>query len=151
MENKIPKDTLRETVGDDRVGLSVSLPRHLVLLLAAKAAEIDATLSGLLKLMVDKYYEKEKGVDKRTVAKGLLSMKCFEKDFNELVKNLDLQPEDFPAVPKSKYTQHPEDVEKKRAEFTKANEDRIALLERGLSQIQTELKNIKSPEKEPPG
>ena len=151
MENKIPKETLRGTVGDDRVGLSVSLPRHLVLLLAAKAAEIDATLSGLLKLMVDKYYEKEKAVDKRAVAKGLLSMKCFEKDFHELVKKLDLQPEDFPAVPNSKYTQHPEDTEKRHAEFTKLNEERIAQLEQQLSLMQSELKNIKSPEKEPPG
>ena len=50
------RETLREAAGDERIGLSVSLPRHLVLLLSAKAAQIDASLSGLLKLVLDKYY-----------------------------------------------------------------------------------------------
>jgi len=151
MQGKITREALREAAGDERVGLSVSLPRHLVLLLAAKAAEIDASLSGLLKLVLDKYYEKEKTVDARAIAKGIFSMKVLEKDIIPLTKALDLQPEDFPRVPHSKFTLHPDHQQKRQEEFDQLNHDRIALLERGLSQIQTELQNIKSPEKEPPG
>lgn len=145
MQGKIMRETLREAAGDERVGLSVSLPRHLVLLLAAKAAEIDASLSGLLKLVLDKYYEKEKTVDARAVAKGILSMKILEKDLIQLTKALDLQPEDFPRVSHSDSTLHPDHAEKRKEEFEKANQDRIAMLERQLSQLQTELKDIKSP------
>jgi hypothetical protein len=145
MQGKIMRDTLREAAGDERVGLSVSLPRHLVLLLSAKAAEIDASLSGLLKLVLDKYYEKEKTVDSRAVAKGILSMRVLEKDLINLTQKLDLQPEDFPSVPHSDFTLHPEHKEKRREEFNKANDDRIAMLERQLSHVQTELKSIKSP------
>ena len=145
MQGKIMRETLREAAGDERVGLSVSLPRHLVLLLSAKAAEIDASLSGLLKLVLDKYYEKEKTVDSRAVAKGILSMRVLEKDLINLTQKLDLQPEDFPSVPHSDFTLHPELTEKRREEFNKANDDRIAMLERQLSHVQTELKSIKSP------
>lgn len=151
MQGKITREALREAAGDERVGLSVSLPRHLVLLLAAKAAEIDASLSGLLKLVLDKYYEKEKTVDARAVAKGILSMRVLEKDLPNLTKKLDLQPEDFPKVPYSDSTLHPDHAEKRKETFEKANEDRIAQLEQQLNQMRTELKNIKSPEKDPPG
>jgi len=151
MQGKIMRETLREAAGDERVGLSVSLPRHLVLLLAAKAEEIDASLSGLLKLVLDKYYEKEKTIDARAVAKGILSMKILEKDLIQLTKKLDLQPEDFPKVPDSDATLHPDHAEKRKKDLSRANEDRIAMLERQLSLLQTELKEIKSPEKQPPG
>lgn len=151
MQGKIMRETLREAAGDERVGLSVSLPRHLVLLLAAKAEEIDASLSGLLKLVLDKYYEKEKTIDARAVAKGILSMKILEKDLIQLTKKLDLQPEDFPKVPHPDATLHPDHAEKRKEDLSRANEDRIAMLERQLSLLQTELKEIKSPEKQPPG
>lgn len=145
MQGKITRETLREAAGDERIGLSVSLPRHLVLLLSAKAAQIDASLSGLLKIVLDKYYEKEKTVDSRAVAKGILSMRVLEKDIINLTQKLNLQAEDFPSIPHSDFTLHPEHNEKRREEFSKANDDRIAMLERQLSHVQTELKSIKSP------
>jgi hypothetical protein len=78
-------------------------------------------------------------------------MKVLEKDIIPLTKALDLQPEDFPRVPHPKFNLHPHHQQKRVEEFHKLNEGRIALLERGLNQIQTELQKIKSPEKEPPG
>ena len=81
----------------------------------------------------------------RETLRGILSMRVLEKDIINLTQKLNLQAEDFPSIPHSDFTLHPEHNEKRREEFSKANDDRIAMLERQLSHVQTELKSIKSP------
>jgi len=145
MPGKVSREALRNSGGDDRVAITISLPRHLVLLLAAKAAQIEASVSSLLKNALEGHYKDEKSVDARAVAKGILNMQCLRKDQDRLSQNLGLEPEDFPQeTGGSAFALNPQDEIPAAKETSHGKKVELEDIMKRLTVLQNEISKIKS-------
>ena len=143
MNGRLSASDLRIAAGDDRVPVTISLPRHLFLFLSSKAAEIDASFSGLLKVALSKYCEDHKPLDARAVAKTLQKNKCFEKDLKEIWDKLKLDPDDLrhDPIPHSVVNQSQDDGHSPVASKATGLED-VAAIKRQLAELQSKINSM---------
>ena len=143
MNERLSASDLRIAAGDDRVPVTISLPRHLFLFLSSKASEIDASFSGLLKVALSKYCEGIKSLDPRVVAKTLKKNRCFDKDLKEIWDKLKLDPDDLAddSIPSPVVNQSEDDGQSLVASKATGLDDVVAI-RRQLAELQSKIDSM---------
>ena len=143
MNERLSASDLRIAAGDDRVPVTISLPRHLFLFLSSKASEIDASFSGLLKVALSKYCEGIKSLDPRVVAKTLKKNRCFDKYLKEIWDKLKLDPDDLAddSIPSPVVNQSEDDGQSLVASKATGLED-VAAIKRQLAELQSKIDSL---------